>query len=364
MRICGRNAQHRAHAADHAVDQQAAQRPFGHVRRDPAAGGRRGRLDRLHRRPRPDEHRLEHDQHHHGEDQRAPQAVRQHAVDPIGGGRLVAARLDHHAFEHAAGPVVAGGGFDRRHRAAGRRQPGPRRFDPTAPTPVGVVQQASAASSRSRPTAAAAPGSAAAADCRILPPIPPPAARLPPRTPRAADSALWCGRPVCDVGLQARRLLHNVSASPLTALRISSGLQPRQADPPIGLDRHDRNAQLPFEPRQIDANPAVLGHVEHVDGQHGGQPQFEHLADQIQIAMKVAGVDDAHHGVDRRQRPSAGPTADRPPPFRRASGAPGCTGPAGRSTRTAGRRTASGRSSSRPSRPDSCPRAGGRRPGR
>ena len=76
------------------------------------------------------------------------------------------------------------------------------------------------------------------------------------------------------------------------------GLQPRQAGPPIGLDGHDGNAQLPFQPGEIDANPPLLGHVEHVDGQHGGQSQFEHLADQIEIALEVAGVDDAHDGID------------------------------------------------------------------
>ena len=78
------------------------------------------------------------------------------------------------------------------------------------------------------------------------------------------------------------------------------GLQPRQARPPIGRNGHDGNAQLAFQPGEIDTDAALLGHVEHVDGQHGGQSQFEHLANQIEAALKVAGVGNAHDRIDRR----------------------------------------------------------------
>ena len=189
MRICGRKAKTAPDAADHAVDQEAAQRPFGHVRGDPSAGGRRGRLDPLHRRPRPDEDRLEHDQHDGGKDQRAPEAVRQHAVDAIGGGDPMVARLDHHAFEHAAGPGVAGGGFDRRHGTAGGGQPGPRRLDPPPPMAVRLGQQRPlqvAAHVQQQPphqTPRQRPGGILLAHRR---PIPLPVASLPPRTPPAA----------------------------------------------------------------------------------------------------------------------------------------------------------------------------------
>ena len=152
--------------------------------------------------------------------------------------------------------------------------------------------------------------------------------------------------------------------SPLVRQLRQDVFQPGQAGTAVGLNGHDGDAELPLEAGQIDANPAAGGHVEHVQGQHGRQPQLEHLADEIEIALEIAGVDDRI----RPRRPArllpAGPTADRPPPFRRATGARGCTGPADRSPRTAGRRGSSGRLSFPQSRRDSCRRADGRRPAR
>ena len=60
------------------------------------------------------------------------------------------------------------------------------------------------------------------------------------------------------------------------------------------------NAELPLEAGQVDANPAAGGHVEHVQGQHGRQPQFEHLADEIEIALADCWRRRCNDGIDRR----------------------------------------------------------------
>ena len=78
--------QHAADAADHAVDQQRLQRPVG-IERASTASPRQpiAASIGLHQRIGGHEDRRKNDQHGHREDQRAPQLVRQQAIDPIAG---------------------------------------------------------------------------------------------------------------------------------------------------------------------------------------------------------------------------------------------------------------------------------------
>ena len=44
----------------------------------------------------------------------------------------------------------------------------------------------------------------------------------------------------------------------------------------------------------------MLGrYVEHIEGQHDGQPEFEHLADQVQVPLQVRRIHDADDCIDR-----------------------------------------------------------------
>ena len=98
-------------------------------------------------------------------------------------------------------------------------------------------------------------------------------------------------------------------------------------------------------------------------GQHGRPPHSSTWLTRFEIPSRLLALTmHTTAGQPARLLP-AGPTADRPPPFRRATGR-GCTGPANGSPRTAGRQGSSGRLSFPQSRRDSCRRADGRRPAR
>ena len=55
----------------------------------------------------------------------------------------------------------------------------------------------------------------------------------------------------------------------------------------------DRHAELFSQTLRVDLDAAGIGHVAHVQRDDGGQSQFQHLADQIQVSLQVAGIDDA-----------------------------------------------------------------------
>ena len=73
-----------------------------------------------------------------------------------------------------------------------------------------------------------------------------------------------------------------------------------EADPLVGLDRHDRDAQLPPEPLDVDHHPSAPGQVDHRQRDDGRPAQLEDLADQVEIPLEIAGIDDAEHDVGRR----------------------------------------------------------------
>ena len=75
------------------------------------------------------------------------------------------------------------------------------------------------------------------------------------------------------------------------------GLQLCDTDSPVCPDRHDRYRQLAPKAVEVDHDVVFFGHVEHVYGQDNRQPQLHHLAEQVEIALEIAGVDDAKHGV-------------------------------------------------------------------
>ena len=74
----------------------------------------------------------------------------------------------------------------------------------------------------------------------------------------------------------------------------------------VRLDQDDRHAQLLPQPSEVDFESAMLGHVDHVQHDDGRQAQLQHLADQVEIALQVAGVDDRHHQIDRPHVLAAG----------------------------------------------------------
>ena len=68
----------------------------------------------------------------------------------------------------------------------------------------------------------------------------------------------------------------------------------------------DRHTELLPSRGEIDLKAAMLGHVDHVQHDDGRQTQLQHLADQVEIALQVAGVDDRQH-----QRRSAASSSRR-----------------------------------------------------
>ena len=71
IRICGRNTSTLPAPRDHAVDQQARERPSRQVRGGELAERRHAAVDPVHGRFRPAEHRLEHHEQHRDQHQRA-----------------------------------------------------------------------------------------------------------------------------------------------------------------------------------------------------------------------------------------------------------------------------------------------------
>ena len=121
-----------AHAAQHAVDQEAPQGPVGHPALDPMADRLDRSVDPLHRRFGPEEDRLEDEDHQDREHQHSPQGMGQHVIDPIASRGAEPLGPRDRAVEHPFGPIVADPGLDPRDPAAGRLQPQPRRLQPVA----------------------------------------------------------------------------------------------------------------------------------------------------------------------------------------------------------------------------------------
>jgi hypothetical protein len=90
----GQEDDHRADAADDAVDEKRAQRIVGERLDDFGLQRREQPLDPGDRRRRPGEHRLEHQEHDRGEDQRAGQRMEHDTVD------RVAPAADRHRLDH------------------------------------------------------------------------------------------------------------------------------------------------------------------------------------------------------------------------------------------------------------------------
>ena len=68
----------------------------------------------------------------------------------------------------------------------------------------------------------------------------------------------------------------------------------------IGLHRHDRHAEPFRQCGDVDFDLPVAGQIDHVQRDDRRQAQREHLADEEQIPLQVAGVDDGQHDVGRR----------------------------------------------------------------
>ena len=64
-----------------------------------------------------------------------------------------------------------------------------------------------------------------------------------------------------------------------------------------GHQTHDRAAKFLGKGLKVDVDLAVLGDVEHVDRHEHGHAHFDELRGQIQVALKVGGVDDVDDGL-------------------------------------------------------------------
>ena len=66
------------------------------------------------------------------------------------------------------------------------------------------------------------------------------------------------------------------------------------------MDRYKLDGQLCRQLFKIEKKALILGHIDHIQCDDRGQAQLEHLADEIEIAFQVAGIDDAQDDIDRR----------------------------------------------------------------
>ena len=201
----------------------------------------------------------------------------------------------HHAFEHRAGPAVADRRLDRRHAAAGLGQPlgGPGPI--AAAIAVGLRQQGFlqiAVGVQQQPPEQAARQGAASRRRR-------PAASLELRVEPPAEG-LGKGqderaRPWRSDWLRPRPPSIRPARRRRLACTATTGTPSRSWSPANRCDA------------------AAGSHVDHVDGHDRRQPQFQDLAEQIEIALEVAGIDQANDGVHRRadssRRPSKTSTA-------------------------------------------------------
>ena len=116
--------EHAAGAGDHAVEQQPAQRPRRHDAREPAAQGLHAGVDEVLRRLGPAEHRLEHEEQHHRQQQRACDRVQHHGIEARERGearRHAVAGLGEHAPHLALRGLDVGRARRRRRLAAAAR---------------------------------------------------------------------------------------------------------------------------------------------------------------------------------------------------------------------------------------------------
>ena len=65
-------------------------------------------------------------------------------------------------------------------------------------------------------------------------------------------------------------------------------------------DRHDRAAELAPEALRVDVDRRPLGEVDHVQGDDGRQPQLQHLAREVEIALEVGRVEQQQDHVGPR----------------------------------------------------------------
>ena len=63
------------------------------------------------------------------------------------------------------------------------------------------------------------------------------------------------------------------------------------------IHRDDGYAQLLLQRRQIDVYAVALGHVHHIKGQHGRQPQIAELCKQQQATAQVVGIHRHDHKI-------------------------------------------------------------------
>ncbi len=217
-------------------------------------------------------------------DQRPPDAVREDAVEAVRGRDLEAGRVDDRRRQGAAAPRVAGGDLQFAQIAALLAEAGSALAQQERGRGVGLGKQGIAQRSAGvqQETLDEPSGGACQAG---------------ERTARALQGGMKAIDFLVE-GLRKQPGGGRTGGGDGTRQRVFQLGQPHGA---IGSHRHHGYAEVALECRRPDANAVVFGHVEHVQGEYGGKPQAEHLAEQVEAAGKIAGVGDAEDGVDRRR---------------------------------------------------------------
>jgi hypothetical protein len=261
---------HATDALHDAVGQQARERPRRQRLAQPAGQEVLAVTEQVHQRPGPGEDGLEDQRHHRQEQDRAPDAVRQDAVQPIRPGDGPLGRPLDAAGGDLANPGIPAAGLDRRHRAAGGRQAGARLAH--------LLLR----------------GRAVAGGQALLRPATHVQQQPPHQEQRhVAEGAVQSAHLALEGRGKGRRLHGRCG--------LGGGgddlAQTVQADALVRLDGHHRDAHLPRQAVGVYGDALCLRHVEHVEGQDDGHAQFEDLGGQVEVALEVGGVRDGHDDV-------------------------------------------------------------------
>ena len=254
---------------------------------DDVADGAHAPVNEVHQRLRPGEDRLEDRPHQHDEDDGTEDAMRQHAIDRLAPGVLAIARgrVDRFRDERRNGLVAphdaarppfgrelveASGEQMRVGERIGRHMPGQRVI-------LALVQQ-----QRHGDIVTGAVG-------------------------HGRESRQALRQPV-DHALQRRGVLAEMTRGWLDVARhqVAQYIEPGSLG---GRDADDRDAQLPLERRDVNAQSLLGGGIHHVEREDNRPAQLDHLQREVQVTVEVRCV---HHENDevRRRRVGLQPEQD------------------------------------------------------
>ncbi len=88
------------------------------------------------------------------------------------------------------------------------------------------------------------------------------------------------------------------SGNPSGLSRVGVGESQRlfqldDAFPCVRLHRHDRDAEFFGKFHRVEPQAGALGDVDHVEGDHAGQAEFDDLKRELQVALEIRGIQHA-----------------------------------------------------------------------